>query len=460
MPPGREQPSSSPPVPDQLDAPSSLPLDSNTHEHPQGDIEQKPVHGDARPSHASPPADSPPPNGGYWAWMQVAAAFSIFFNTWGVLNTFGIFQTYYEGGTLFHESSSNISWIGSIQAYCVLIVGLVSGPVYDRGHLQLLLLMGSSLLVLGFMMLSLCRTYWQALLAQGFCIGIGAGCLFVPSLALLPTYFSTRIGLAVGIAASGSSLGGVVYPIVFYRLIDGVGFGWTVRTIGFIALATLVVPLYFAEMRVKPLRARAVLDRSAFTDGPYVFFVASTLVGFVGFYVVLFYVSYFSAATGIASSEMSFYLIPILNAVSMFGRILPNAVSDKTGPFNLFGPAAIICGILTFCLIAVKSLGGMIAIVVLYGFFSGVFIAIPGVCFVRLTEDKSKLGTRIGMGFAAFGFGVLAGGPGGGGILGTDRSDLHWNSVWVYGGCTMTCSGVLLIVLRFWLSRGRLALKI
>ncbi|EFY87255.1 monocarboxylate transporter, putative [Metarhizium acridum CQMa 102] len=458
MPAGRELPDGLPPVSDQSDGvPSSLPLDS-AYKHQQG--EEKAADADAFAANVSPPANSPPPNGGYWAWMQVAAAFSIFFNTWGVLNTFGIFQTYYEGGSLFREPSSDISWIGSIQAYCVLVVGLVSGPIYDRGRLRLLVLAGSSLLVLGFMMLSMCETFWQALLAQGFCIGIGAGCLFVPSLALLPTYFNTRIGLAVGIAASGSSLGGVVYPIIFYKLIGRIGFGWTVRTIGFIALATLTIPLCFAKMRVKPLRPRAVLDWSAFTDWPYVFFVVSTLIGFIGLYVVLFYISYFGAATGIASPEMSFYLIPILNAVSMFGRTLPNAISDKTGPFNLFGPAAIICGILTFCLVAVKSLGGIIAIAVLYGFFSGVFIAIPGVCFVRLTEDKSKLGTRIGMGFAAFGFGALAGGPGGGDILGTDRSDLHWDSVWVYGGCTMMCSGVLLTVLRFWLSGGKLVLKI
>ena len=33
----------------------------------------------------------------------------------GILNTFGVFQTYYESGDLFQETSSNISWIGSVQ---------------------------------------------------------------------------------------------------------------------------------------------------------------------------------------------------------------------------------------------------------------------------------------------------------------------------------------------------------
>lgn len=58
------------------------------------------------------------------------------------------------------------------------------------------------------MMLSLCTEYYQVFLAQAVCIGLGAGCLFVPSVAIISTYFqNTRIAIAMGLAASGSSLG-------------------------------------------------------------------------------------------------------------------------------------------------------------------------------------------------------------------------------------------------------------
>ncbi|KAK3939735.1 major facilitator superfamily domain-containing protein [Diplogelasinospora grovesii] len=424
----------------------------------------------AQQHHQSKPPQQPPaqqqhrvqpPNGGLWAWIQVASGFAIFFNTWGVLNTFGIFQTYYETGELFRESSSNIAWIGSIQAYCALLLGLVSGPIYDRGYFRHLLVAGSFLIVFGFMMLSICQSFWQALLAQGFCIGIGAGLLFVPSLAVLPAYFSTKLGLAVGMAASGSSLGGVIYPIVFYKLIGGVGFGWAVRTLGFVALATLLVPIFFMKMGVRPVKPRAILDWSALTsDWPFALFTLAAMIGFIGLYVMLFYTSYLALAAGIADSSMSFYLVPILNAASMFGRTLPNALSDKTGPINLLAPGAIICGILSFAMIGVKSLAGIVVVTLLYGFFSGVFIALPPVCFVRLTKDKSKVGTRLGMGYACLGFGVLAGGPGGGAILGTDQAHLHWTKLWVYGGCVAVGAGIMLTALRFSLTKGKLWIKI
>jgi MFS family permease len=84
---------------------------------------------------------------------------------------------------------------------------MISGPIYDAGYFHTLLLGGSFMLVLGQMMLSLCHEYWQVLLAQAVCIGIGCGALFIPSVAILNTYFTTKIGFAVGIAASGSSLG-------------------------------------------------------------------------------------------------------------------------------------------------------------------------------------------------------------------------------------------------------------
>ena len=407
----------------------------------------------------APPAGGPPPppDGGLLAWLHALSAFLLWFNTWGILNAFGVFQTYYESGELFEASSSNISWIGSIQSFMLLVVGIFAGPMYDRGYLRFLLGLGTFLIVFGHMMLSLATTYYQALLAQGFCVGIGAGCLFVPSVAVLPTYFKRRLGLAVGLGSSGSSIGGIIYPIVLYRLIDRIGFGWSVRVMGFIALGTLLLPFFIMKQRVKPPKARALIDWSAFTDIPYMTFVVATLIGFMGLNVILFYLSYDAEAQHITTEKLAFYIIPIFNAASTFGRTLPNALSDKVGPFNLIAPCAVISGILILCMMAVKSTASIIVVAILVGFFSGVFIAMPPVCFVSLIEDKSKIGTRIGMGFGMIALGVLVGGPGGGGILGT-HDPLNWNGLWAFGGVTALVSGVMYFGLR--IARSGLKLNI
>lgn len=74
-----------------------------------------------------------------------------------------------------HESPSNISWIGSIQAFLLLIIGTVTGPLYDAGYFRTLLFTGVALISIGWMMTSLCTSYYQIILAQAVCQGLGAG---------------------------------------------------------------------------------------------------------------------------------------------------------------------------------------------------------------------------------------------------------------------------------------------
>ncbi|KAJ5142955.1 uncharacterized protein N7515_001742 [Penicillium bovifimosum] len=388
-----------------------------------------------------PAGPAPPPNGGTTAWLNVLGSFMLYFNTWGILNTFGAYQTYYESGDLFHASSSDISWVGSIAAFMLLFVGLFVGPIYDRGYLRLLLISGSLLVVFGHMMLSLCHQLWQVVLAQGLVVGIGTGCLFVPCVAIIPQYFTTKMGAAMGAAASGSALGGVIYPIVLYRLINQIGFPWAVRVIGFIALGTLFLPVALMRLRVKPPKVRAIVDPTAFRDPAYLAFVFNSLIAYMGLFVILFYLSFFSEATRITDSALAFYMVPIFNAASVFGRTIPNKLADRFGPFNLLVPAALSSGLLMLCMMAVKSKAAVIVMAILSGFMSGALIGLPPMCLAILTNDKSKLGTRVGMGYAIIALGVLISGPSSGAILRNNGGELDWQSLWIFGGVPTVISG-------------------
>ena len=125
----------------------------------------------------------------------------------GVINTFGVYQTVYQSNFLSSHSESDISWIGSVQAFLLFSVGAATGPLYDLGYLRLLLSVGSILIVVGMMMTSICTNYWQTFLAQGIMVGVGDGCLFVCSIVIVGQYFTTRKAFATGIASLGSSVG-------------------------------------------------------------------------------------------------------------------------------------------------------------------------------------------------------------------------------------------------------------
>ncbi|KAI1126930.1 major facilitator superfamily domain-containing protein [Nemania abortiva] len=388
------------------------------------------------------PARPPPsaaPNGGLVAWLQVLGSWCLSFNCWGIVNTYGVFQTYYETQLLKDQSPSNLAWIGSIQAFLLLFIGGITGPLYDHGYLRYLLVIGSLLMVVGTMLLSLCTEYWQVILAQGLAVGLGGGCLFVPSVAILPTYFSNRVAFFIGLAGSGSGIGGIIYPLAFQRLLDNLGFAWAVRVMGFIMLATLAIPVTVMRMRTQPSAARKLFDVSAWTEAPFFLFAAGGFFGFIGMYLPLYYVPTYAIEMGIMSPSMAANLVPILNAGSTVGRIVPNYGADKTGPLNMFIPTCLGLSVLSFAWIGIHNTPGLIVFVLLYGFFSGAFLTLPFSTVVTLSPHMGVVGVRLGMACAAVGLGSLIGTPVGGAVL---RSG--WTALQAFGGSALLLSTILI----------------
>jgi hypothetical protein len=98
-------------------------------------------------------------------------------------------------------------------------------------------------------------------------------------------------------------------------------------------------------------------------------------------------------------------------------------------------------------MLIVNNESGLIALSVVAGIFSGILIGILPLCFITLTKEKSKIESRVGMGFALLSLGVLCGGPGAGGILGT-RDGSNWAGVWTFAGATTCVSGFGFLALR------------
>ena len=208
-----------------------------------------------------------------------------------------------------------------------------------------------------------------------------------------------------------------------------VGFGWAVRIIGFTALATLLVPNFCMKVRVLPAQKRPLVDWTAFREAKFVLFVLGGLIGFMGLYTLFFYVQFYALQKHITTESLAFYLLSILNSASVFGRLLPNIVADKAGPLNIIIPCATISGILIYCLIPTSSVGAIVVITALFGFFSGSFVSLPPTIVVHMTANRGLIGTRMGMTFAMVGVGVLIGTPIAGAIL--DASS--FTDVWIFG---------------------------
>ena len=246
--------------------------------------------------------------------------------------------------------------------------------------------------------------------------------------------------------------GGVIYPIVFRKLQPILGFPSATRIIAFMALGTLSVSLALMRTRVPPPKtARPFLDLPAFTEAPFTIFTLGTFLACLGLYFPFYYATIYGTRILDLSDDVSFYLLPVLNAGSVFGRILPGLIADKAGSLNTIVPCGLITSVLAFAWLGVKNAAEMLVFCAMYGFFSGAIVSLLATVIALLSPDLSLVGTRMGMCFTITGLGVLIGNPIAGAILNIPEG--RFCGAQVFSAVTLIAGAAAFAVVRVTITR-------
>jgi MFS family permease len=165
------------------------------------------------------------------------------------------------------------------------------------------------------MMTSLSTKYYQFILAQGLVSPIGASMIFYPAISSISTWFLKKRATAFGIVASGSSLGGVIFPIMIQRLIPRIGFPWTMRAAAFMILGLTIIMNLTVKSRLPPQPKPLSLKEFVvpFKERTYALVVAASFLFFFGLFVPFNFVILSGLSQGM-SPNLAQYLVPILNA--------------------------------------------------------------------------------------------------------------------------------------------------
>lgn len=296
-------------------------------------------------------------------------------------------------------------------------------------------------------MTSIASQYWQFILAQGIVVGLGAGMSFTSSITVVGTYFSTRRSTAMGLAAAGSCLGGIIYPIVLRRLVnnEGLSLAWATRVMAFIMLATLSVAIALMRPRLPPRKSGPLVDMVSLRNTPFATWLCAVFFVFIGLYIPFFYIQNYALSIGV-DSDLAFYMLVIMNAASIPGRIFPALLADRIGNLHIIIPSVLISGIITLSWISVKTQSSLIAIAVFLGVFSGSIQGVVPALVPFLCPDLSKLGSNIGMTLSASGLSLLIGNPVAGAILG-DQGGVWWG-LWTFAGVAILAGFILLCAVR------------
>ncbi|THG97867.1 hypothetical protein EW026_g4221 [Hermanssonia centrifuga] len=357
------------------------------------------------------------PDGGWSAWLTVFGAFLALVCTFGQLNSFGTFQTWYSEHQLSHLPPSTISWIGSLQLWVFFFSGGLVGRIFDAYGPRIIMIPGTAILVCSIMITSVCREYYQYILGQGLLFGLGVGMLFYPSLSSISTHFKKYRATALGIALAGSGVGGVVYPIMLQRLFTQCGFGWGVRISGFISLVLCASASWMVTSRLAPRPSSDPwFPTKTFRDVNFMLLVFGSIFISLGLFIPNFYIVTYAIDHHVSPS-IAFYVLAVLNAGGILGRVAPPYLSDVFGRFNLLVPCAFFAGlsILVFWIFT-DTLLTIMLFAVTYGFFSGAFNALIVPCIAQISEIR-EIGARIGMLYSILSFPSLAGGPAAGALL-------------------------------------------
>ncbi|KAF3766364.1 hypothetical protein M406DRAFT_38721 [Cryphonectria parasitica EP155] len=342
-----------------------------------------------------------PPDGGATAWLCVLGVWCTSFCSFGWLNctlAVGVFQDYYQSELLNQYSASTVAWIPSLQIFFMMGLGPFVGIIYDHYGPRLLLIVGTVLHVLGIMMTSLATEYYQILLAQGVCSAIGASCIFQPSVTCAAGWFNKKRGAAFGIMFTGSSIGGVIFPILVARLISEIGFPWAMRTCGFLILFLLII----ANLTVRgfyppsPHPVSATQLAKPLKEVDFLLITAGFFFFSYGFFVPIDYLPVQAIAAGM-STDLAAYLLSILNAGSLFGRLFAGFFGDKIGRYNIYVIVCYLSGLWILALwIPATGNGPLIAFAVLFGFFSGAYVSLI-TPLVMAISPFPELGFRVGI---------------------------------------------------------------
>ncbi|KAH8661500.1 putative monocarboxylate transporter [Tricladium varicosporioides] len=375
---------------------------------------------------------SPAPDGGMTGWLVVLGAWCISFCSFGWINSVGTFQDYYESDLLRTYSASQIAWIPSLQVFFMFAMGPIVGKLYDTHGPRYLILGGSLMHVFGLMMASLSTSYYQVMLSQGVCSAIGVSAIFQPSLSSVGGWFDKKRGAAFGILSTGSSVGGVIFPIMVSRLIREINYPWAMRISAFVIFFLLVIANLTVKSRFPPDPKVITKDELAAPFREPVFILASLGIFFFtfGLFVPITYLVVEAVSHGMGS-DIAHYLVAIFNAASLFGRMSSGILADKFGKYNTFVAVSYPAGIFVLTLwLKGSNNTTRIVFALLFGFFSGSYVSLIPALVAQVSPVKT-IGYRTGLVFLVASVGGLTTGPISGQILAHGGG---WTGVKIFSG--------------------------
>ena len=144
-----------------------------------------------------------------------------------------------------------------------IITGLLSpifGQLMDLFSMRWLTILGAALMGLGLALLSKATQFWQIILIYSTLLPVGMLlCGSLISQTMISKWFSDKRGLAIGLSAMGTSIGGLIIPLIAMELIANHGWKGALLILS-VASTTILIPLNLFVLRFEAPAAKQTLE--------------------------------------------------------------------------------------------------------------------------------------------------------------------------------------------------------
>jgi MFS family permease len=318
--------------------------------------------------------------------------------------TFGIFLSRYTD--LFPTSSlATLAMIGTLQSASLCLFGLLSGSVCDHLGYRRTVFMGQMMLATGLVLAANSPSVVYLLLSQGLLCGVASSFTYFAAITLPALWFPDNKAFAVGIAASGSGIGGMVASPLLSSVMDGFGFRWCLyllalvnSVMGIVALVLVRMPdsivrekTSFKQYAVQLGRSLSIFGNAQFT----LLFVMGLLVS-LGYYVPYFLLDMYAVSVGVSAWQGAL-LLGVLNGCTALGRVMLGYGADKVGHLPMLIASLFVAG--CACLVLwtlATSFVWLLVFSIVFGLgISGVTVA-SVICADLFGTDKLATTTLVG----------------------------------------------------------------
>ena len=209
---------------------------------------------------------------------------------------------------------------------------------------------GVLMLGCGFILVSFAKRIWHLYLSQGVLVGLGVGCTYIPSIAVLSQWFSSRRSLANGISAAGTGIGGFMFSLAIGAMIKNISLAWSLRIVGIIIMLANTLAIMFIRDRNHIIRPASItFDITLLRKYDVLLLLAWSFISMLGFITLLFSLSDYAKSIRLSQFQAA-QMTAFLNLGVTCGRPVIGVLSDRCGRLEVAGILTLTCGICCFAI--------------------------------------------------------------------------------------------------------------